>query len=547
MSQARQGTAPYVCVPHLVVHPLICGMLGAIRSLAVTRIPHPSLHTQLKLLCKLNVKAQAGLSSIRREDFYSTATPPQPPLFVSDHVALLTEIVPQLCRFGNAAATNFPGVVVQEVFWQLWMCLVFSARAVYAWQHTSISSRLWAPLHSLLSWLLYLTHSPPWLHMESGPGLASRNHELLLVLRLPMWCLRVINDAQEPEMSHMLASLPPDFITMLCCVACEHLEDLSDSGHHASAATGVIAQTAGAPASAVSARELYSGPIYTCHRFTAPNYRRPEGNIFNDGRDIVVVISKSRQKRRLASGPDTQVHPAFHSPAVLQLARMLLVQACKPCVEPDDLWFIVELNTSLVGSIFDAHLSKLRLQSPPLSGGRSNTACNSDHLTPVVDANAGLTPRNYMTDASLLQLLCSLATRGGPVTSECYRLIGMVCQSWSSRVGGNGLPLPGPVLGFSAVGASLCSLARQCSSHALQWIKAMLTERQKQRQALCTWEEGRLSTAWQNDSQPATAVLDLFSRGTMKHVQMVVILVCQISIQADMVFILGETEVFAIF
>lgn len=158
-------------------------------------------------------------------------------LFVTDLTHLLTALLPHLHTFSMrlslpASSGSSIGTSEEELFWELWCflragCTAFSSTAevwptLWPKDQRPFHAPLIAAFHAVLVWLLQFSRSSAWLAMTPKHGLASRNHELIMVLMQPIACLSHMHHAQpRSSLLAQLQALPCSFFPLVCCIATE--------------------------------------------------------------------------------------------------------------------------------------------------------------------------------------------------------------------------------------------------------------------------------------------------------------------------------------
>lgn len=214
------------------MHDVMRAITDAVESIAATPEAHPSLRSEaLQLLQGLHPAMAAVTTN------FPNIQPPHHSLMQSQHaqythdfVTLLNALVPQLARFGSAAAcvAGF-GSAEEAIFWNLWSFLASSCGMLVRWPDVwdpssgpAVCPDLFVTFRGLLLWLLQLIRSPAWTAMKQQHGSLCRGQELHSVLACLLQSLIYTTRPQLACTIGFPSTISQDLISLLCCIASEH-------------------------------------------------------------------------------------------------------------------------------------------------------------------------------------------------------------------------------------------------------------------------------------------------------------------------------------
>lgn len=299
---------------------------------------------------------------------------------------------------------------------------------------------------------------------------------LVLVLSVPLNCIRRIIGAPPRFAARELAALPAGFLPLLCCVTCEHLSIPSPTPTITPATTVISAS--GQPPSSRDA-DLMSREA------------RPPGSVHGYAflgllaslvGDIIHDVPLDKPLRDMVS-----------CPAAIQLLKLVVViKAWEGTLhEPRRHLCTVSNLISLVNHRYELDATQKDTGMGRTQGGDVAEHCSSNSAggcsssgnsgssgssSVVTQGGLDLIPRQYFQDAQLMRILSLSVCKD--VQSSSKHLLLMTVLLRGQTQGASAHDAPHTVV---ALCASLLTLGRHCSSQAMLWMQSFQDKAQRQR------------------------------------------------------------------
>lgn len=426
--------------------------LGPKVSPASLRAQYPRLrhlHQDLTAMSRCVLPVEANMIA---------STRPERSMLLTRFTTLMTVLLPQLDRFG-ARLDPPKGCsmgIEQDFFWVLWnilvsLCYAFSTvhmHRPHIWSEEDLStySPLFTSFHDLLTWLLRISRSPPWMSMKKKHGILLRNCDLILILGQPAQFLMQISQPPSRIFERLFNSLPPTFVPLICCIYCEHFGSLPPVVAHMHPDAGVRAA-------------MYSH-LYTQSNSVMGNLQACLG-VFHRG--LIRLISNLSYIDCGPAGARNNVHTVLTAPATLQAMKAIIVRSAEALHMPPD---IVELSLSCLNHWVGLSSSDMNLNCDALLPV-SDRVDNKDATGLPLHLNPRLSRPVLEADVRLLHALSKHMAGNVSLTQVCYEVQVKTVLVW--LIASMMYPLPAEAL--SMMMTSFVGLAKQITQHCLQLMR----------------------------------------------------------------------------
>lgn len=431
-------------------------MMQAVAQVSKVSLPHASLTLQTPLLRKVQPIFTTMLPDLgSNPQVEPLLTRPQYAVFVTDFIALVAALIPELQRLGPrlslVRARSIATVAEEELFWGLWgsvvgACSAFNSVAINGPDLWTVEEQphhvpLYAVFHSLLEWLLPMTRSAAWRLMQPEHGTWNRDRELTLILKQPGMMIATLASATIHSAMGHLHLLPPSLLPLICCITCEQLCS--------------IPQLVDCAVTAPNIRASFYRQGIASARSTA----HPVNHILG----ILTGASATLANVDRSMGHDGRL-PVLRSPAVLHfLKAAIIMHGSKNYTEPAFLLLSIEAFNGIFKQYFaytEAH-SKDPMPAGALDGNR-------DDMGLPVHINPLLSDASLVTDTWMLHVLTSHMQADVSLTQVCRTAQCSMLSGW--LLAGRRCSSP-TTAALSAMAKSVVGLAKQCTTHMLGCLR----------------------------------------------------------------------------
>lgn len=382
-------------------------------------------------------------------------------LIVADFSVCLAAVALQLARLSTrlvSATAYIAGTTEEEVFWELWQCLITCCLpfcpATKNWinlcSHDQPCIPLYSTFYGLLTWLQMISRSPTWLAMTDKHGLKRRNCDLLVILAQMTDLLDSITNSPPLALAAHLKLLHPNFMPLLCCIVSEQFTDIPMLVLHT--ITGATADrysfvamsytsTHESCSPCITVMELLSGIVSAIYNLLI--HANTHGNLLQDNNSKLSFLT---------------------TPAVLHFLKACLLsrQAALPSGQ--------DLMLSSMASL-DVLLQHCLLNPRDLPPNIRFTA-NRDEVGLPLHSNPLLSTQALHTDRMLLHVVGSHIAqhRGGLEHMEsCLTVQAMILQTWKHAT----FFYPSHAEAVSSMVDSVIGLAKQYTVIGLQLMRSL--------------------------------------------------------------------------
>lgn len=436
------------------------------------------------------------------------------PATVTAFSGMVTALVQQLARLEPWVLREASTMQAHK---SLWVSLVAASNTfenlwpvVVNMDHTVLHTAM----HRLMAWAL--THVRGSYHHEMyGPGTASRSgKELHMILDISYKCLTQVSKIPSlSAMKHALCALPPDYLALLCCIACETVNTLADPAFLEAKRLFMMSIAAW-----ISDLDVYPGSAFV----PSPTPPLALVVLFPVMQAILACQSK-------IVAADMKLCAMFSAPAVIELCKLIIILA-GPQYKVARLHCGDGICTVLIELIqhgIDIKNARQQKGLPPL---------------PPHSSSAGqiLVPSGTRTDRLLIGTLCKRLGNDPSTAFITFRLLCPLLSEW--RLVEMDTPESTSTASMDLQAdrtACVYQVAHMCTLHAKRWLCSLKAERQQQRRQT-TAVKGQalaLQQQQQQDSQQRVGgrihhlhkeqdPSGSFEQKAMRHVRSLMALVC---------------------
>lgn len=381
--------------------------------------------------------------------------------FTKVFTALLTALVPQFERLGpTMSPTAASGIesTEEEIFWELWMCLVEGCHAFKAvsavcpellpQNKLRLYALFYTAAHALLTWLLPMTRRPAWRSAAQHRCLRCRDTQLLVVLTHSACCLMNLTRTSRDTMFVHLRLLPPSFLPLLCCITSEQFgpPDL------------VFLQPTSAAAAPAAQNPTHTLTSSACSAPVHPHLLH-----------TMVAHAINNMAANVESDEDLIIMPFLIHPSVFQLLKVMILMPAGP-----QLPYHSQLASHSMSCLVDLlNISLMDQENHDDSLMCTQSAeTERDPLGLPLRLNPSVSGPALETDSRLLHVLGtrrqSNLSGGLEVMKICITIQRRILKSWLNACYYN--PPREPAL--SVLAGSVIGLAQQCTAYGLLFMNA---------------------------------------------------------------------------